>query len=153
MEQTKQIRTRSEIPQEDKWAIEDLYVTEEAWEAEFTELPRAQAELAAFDGRLSESADMLLKYLERSEQLDVMLSKLGNYCMRRADEDTRVAAFQAMTGKFTSGVVALGAATSFDTPQIMAIPEDTLEQFYRDCPKLERYRRYLTNLCRRKAHT
>lgn len=153
MEQTKQIRTRSEIPQEDKWAIEDLYATEEAWEAEFSELPRAQAELAAFDGRLSESADMLLKYLERSEQLDVMLSKLGNYCMRRADEDTRVAAFQAMTGKFTSSVVALGAATSFDTPQIMAIPEDTLEQFYRECPKLGRYRRYLTNLRRRKAHT
>ena len=153
MEQTKQIRTRSEIPQEDKWAIEDLYATEEAWEAEFAELPRAQAELAAFDGRLAESADMLLKYLERSEQLDVMLSKLGNYCMRRADEDTRVAAFQAMTGKFTSGVVALGTATSFDTPQIMAIPEDTLKQFYRDCPKLERYRRYLTNLRRRKAHT
>jgi hypothetical protein len=33
MEENK-IRQRSEIPVEDKWAIEDLYATDAAWEAE-----------------------------------------------------------------------------------------------------------------------
>ena len=49
--------------------------------------------------------------------------------------------------------VALGAATSFDTPEIMAIPDDALDAFYHVCPELERYRRYLTDLRRRKNHT
>lgn len=35
----------------------------------------------------------------------------------------------------------------------MAIEDDILEGFYTACPGLERYRRYLTNLRRRKAHT
>ena len=73
--------------------------------------------------------------------------------MRRADEDTRDSACQAMTGQFVSKVVAIGASCSFDTPQIIALPEQTLEGFYQDCPELERYRRYLTDLRRRKEHT
>ena len=73
--------------------------------------------------------------------------------MRRADEDTRNATYQAMAGKFMGVAVALNAACSFDTPEIMAISDEKLAQFYADCPKLERYRRYLTNLRRRKAHT
>ena len=33
MEENK-IRQRSEIPEEDKWAIEDIYPSDEAWEAD-----------------------------------------------------------------------------------------------------------------------
>ena len=57
-----------------------------------------------------------------------------------------------MTGRFMSTVVALGAALSFETPEIMAISDETLAGFYVACPKLERYRRYLTDLRRKKAH-
>jgi len=57
-----------------------------------------------------------------------------------------------MTGKFMSVVVDLSAALSFETPEIMEISEETLDGFYAECPELERYRRYLTNLRRKKAH-
>ena len=57
-----------------------------------------------------------------------------------------------MTGEFIGVAVALGAATSFETPEIMAIDDAALDSFYKECPDLERYRRYLTNLRRRKAH-
>ena len=67
--------------------------------------------------------------------------------------DTRNATYQAMTGKFMSVVVALGAASSFETPEIMEISNEVLENFYAAQPKLERYRRYLTDMRRRKAHT
>ena len=49
--------------------------------------------------------------------------------------------------------MALHAAGSFETPEIMAISDETLEGFYAAKPELERYRRYLTNMRRRKAHT
>jgi len=49
--------------------------------------------------------------------------------------------------------VALSAATSFDTPEMMAISDETLDEFYAACPELERYRRFLTDLRRKKAHT
>ena len=147
------IRTREEIPEEDKWAIEDLYASDDLWERELATIAADREYLAAFDGKLGSDGQTLFAYLERMEQVNVKAERLGNYCMRRADEDTRNPVYQAMSGKFMSVMVKLGAACSFDTPQIMAISEETLDGFYSACPALERYRRYLTNLRRRRAHT
>ena len=153
MDEIKKIPIREEISQEDKWALEDLYPTVDAWEQERQAMESLAGELKTYDGRLGSSGQELYGFLKKTEQLNVMAEKLGNYCMRRADEDTRNAFYQAMQGKFMGTMVEIGAAVSFDTPQIMAIPEETLEGFYAQCPELERYRRYLTDLRRKKAHT
>ena len=146
------IRERSEIPVADKWAIEDLYTNDEAWEQELSTIAQDKEVLSGFAGRLAESGQTLFGYLYRSEMTDVKASRLGNYCMRKSDEDTRNAVYQAMTGRFTSVMVDLSSALSFDTPEIMAISDEQLDGFYVDCPELERYRRYLTNLRRKREH-
>ena len=146
------IRERSEIPVEDTWATEDLYVSDAAWEAELATLAQDREVLASYAGKLAESGKTLYDYLYYSEMTDVKASRLGNYCMRKGDEDTRNATYQAMNGKFMSVVVELGAALSFDTPEIMGISDEKLDSFYADCPELERYRRYLTNLRRKRDH-
>lgn len=153
MSDVKKIRERSEIPAEDKWALEDLYATDEAWEEELKTVAADQEKLVSFAGRLGTSGQVLFDYLQAMERLNEKAELLGNYCMRRSDEDTRVAKYQAMQGKFMSVMVALSAACSFDTPELMAIPVETLQDFYAQCPELERYRRFLTNLRRRKEHT
>ena len=152
MDEAKRIPGREEIPEEDKWAMEDLYATDAAWEEDLKTVAEDQGYLASFAGKLTEP-EKLYAYLQRSEELNVKADRLGNYCMRKADEDTRNATYQAMQGRFMNVFVALGAATSFDTPEIMAISDEDMEQFYREYPALERYRRYLTDLRRRKAHT
>ena len=152
MSETIKIRQRSEIPVEDTWALEDLYISDEAWEQELETLSEDRSYLAAFAGQLGVSAEKLYAYLERMEQVNSKAELLANYCMRRSDEDTRVSKYQAMSGKFMNAIVALGAACSFETPEILDIPEDVLEGFYAEKPELERYRRYLTNARRRKEH-
>ena len=152
MDEMKRIRNREEIPEEDKWAIDDLYATDAAWEEDLKTVADDREYLASFAGKLSEPEN-LYDYLHRSEELNTKADRLGNYCMRKADEDTRNATYQAMQGRFMSVFVALGAATSFDTPEIMAISDEDMDRFYREYPALERYRRYLTNLRRLKAHT
>ena len=153
MEMTKTIPSREEIPREDKWALEDLYPTDADWEKELETLAQDREYLVSFAGKLGGSAKALYEYLDASEKLSVKADRLGNYCMRRADEDTRNAAAQAMQGRFMSAMVELSAACSFDTPELMAVSEETLNGFYAECPELERYRRYLTDLRRRKPHT
>lgn len=151
MEENK-IRLRSEIPVEDTWAVEDLYATDDAWEAELSTLAEDREYMAGFAGRLNESGEKLLSYLNRMEQVNAKAELLANYCMRKSDEDTRNGTYQAMVGKFMSVVVGLSAATSFETPEIMAITDAQLSTFYAEEPRLERYRRYLTDLRRRKEH-
>lgn len=152
MEDGKLYKNRSEIPMEYKWATEDMYVSDKAWEQELATVSDDQNVLSQYAGHLSESGEVLYDYLYKSEKVDEKVSLLANYCMRKGDEDTRDAKYQAMTGKFMSVIVELGAALSFDTPEIMALSDEMLADFYNKCPKLERYRRYLTNLRRKKAH-
>ena len=153
MEEMNKIPAREEIPAENKWAIEDLYPTQEDWEKDLSTLTQDRQELESFMGKLGQDGKTLCRYLKKTEEVNVKADRLGNYCMRRSDEDTRDTNCQAMQGKFMSAVVELSAACSFDTPEVMAISDETLESFYAQCPELERYRRYLTNLRRRKAHT
>ena len=153
MEEMKKIPTRDQLALEDKWATEDMYVSDEAWESEAATLAADQEELVSHAGHLADSAERLLAYLTKMEQVNAKIELLANYCMRKADEDTRNATYQAMKGKFISSVIGLSAATSFETPEIMAIEDAVLEGFYAACPSLERYRRFLTNLRRMKDHT
>ena len=152
MEELNKIPERSEIAEQDKWAIEDLYASDEAWEADLAALEDAKAMAPKFAGHLGDSAEVLYEYLENMEKVNAKAELLANYCMRKTDEDTRVAKYQAMSGKFMNAVVSLGAAFSYETPEIMAISDETLDGFYAACPKLERYRRYLTDQRRRKDH-
>ena len=152
MEETNKIRKRSEIPVEDTWATEDLYPSDEAWEQTLETLSAYKDTLAAYAGKLGESGQTLYDFLYATEMTNVKARRLANYCMRKADEDTRDAKYQAMTGKFISVAVAMDAASSFETPEIMAISDEQLDAFYAQCPALERYRRSLTNLRRRKEH-
>ena len=153
MTNTKKIPTRDELRTEDKWALEDLYATDELWEQELATLAEDQAFLVSYEGKLAKNPNDLYDYLYRTEQLHVKTNRLANYCMRRNDEDTRKPKYQAMLGKFRSVMVALNTATGFDTPEILAISEESLESFYAQLPQLERYRRYLSGIRRMREHT
>ena len=153
MSNSETIRTRDQIPQEDTWALEDLYSSDESWEQALSALAARKDQAAAFAGKLGESGETLCAFLHLVEDVDGQTELLANYAMRKADQDTRNATYQAMVGKLVGVLTAVSAAFSFSTPEIMAIPEETLEGFYKAAPELERYRRYLNNERRRKAHT
>ena len=152
MDEKKTYASRDEIPLEHRWAIEDLYASDEAWEQDLTRLVEMGKELAAYEGKLGTDADTLCAYLTGMEQADEIIARLANYAGRKEDEDTRVSAYQAMNGKFRSAMIRLSSECSFETPEIMAIADETLDAFYAACPGLERYRRYLTDARRMKAH-
>ena len=153
MSNSEAIRARDQIPQEDTWALEDLYPSDESWEQALSALTARQAEAAAFAGKLGESGETLCAFLHLVEDVDGQTELLANYAMRKADQDTRNATYQAMVGKLMGVLTAVSAAFSFSTPEIMAIPEEAMEGFYKAAPGLERYRRYLNNERRRREHT
>ena len=143
---------RSQQDPKDLWAIEDLYATDEAWEADLGKLRELTGRIPAYAGQLGKSAQTLLSYLKLDEEMSLLLDALANYAQRRCDEDTRVSRYQAMTDRITAAWVEAASASSFATPELLAIPDDTLEAFLAEQPELEVYRRYFFNLRRRRAH-
>ena len=152
MAEMKKIPERSEIAEKDRWAVEDMYPSDEAWMEDLEKFKTDTAELASYAGKLGQDAKTLLAYAEKMEAAGVRLSNLYNYSSRRNDEDTRVSKYQEMNGMAMSAYVGFSSATAFETPEIMAISEADMERFYAEEPGLERYRRFLFNIRRHAAH-
>ncbi|MBQ8966701.1 oligoendopeptidase F [Ruminococcus sp.] len=146
------IPKRSEVAKENTWALEDIFPTDEAWEQALENFRKYPEKTAAFKGRLGESADTLLEFLKLSDEISVAADALGNYAQRKSDEDTAVAKYQGYVGQLMSAYVELNAAGSFETPELIAIPEDKLNGFYKDNKDLELYRRHLDRIRLKKDH-
>ena len=153
MSQAKAIPERSQIAPEYTWNTADLYPTDQAWQEDFSRLQAMVPQLAAYAGRLGESADTLYQYVTLEQEAGELLVKLMDYAQRKSDEDTRVPQYQAMVGKITSQYVALSQAVSFEIPEVLRIPTETLERFYGEKPELELYRRYFAIIQDRREHT
>lgn len=146
------IPKRSEVPEQFKWALEDIYATDENWAEDLQKLKAMPERITAFKGRLSESADTLYDFMQLSDEISVLCDSLGNYAQRRSDEDTANAKYQGFIGQLMNAYVAVNSAGSFETPEIISIEEDKLQKFYEDKPELELYKRALDKLRRKKAH-
>lgn len=149
----KTVPARAEVDPQFQWALTDIFPSDEAWSSCYTEAQSMLDKLRGFEGHLSDSADTLLEYLRFGDTLSEKLDALGNYAQRKSDEDTRNAVYQEMTAKFTNLAVAVGQADAFSTPELLAIPDETLDSFYQAAPGLSHYRLVLDRVRRQKPHT
>jgi len=143
---------RSEVPEEFTWNLKDLFESDEAWFAEYEALKGMTESVAAFRGRLDESAETLLESFRLQDELEVRLSRLYGYASCKGDQDMGDSFYQDMRSKAMNVWVAIASASSYQTPEILAIDEDRLNLFYIARPELETYRRSLYQIRRRAAH-
>lgn len=148
----KKIPVRSEADPKYTWALEDVYANNDLWKADLEKARALPEQLAAYKGHLGDSAQKLLEFLQLGDGISVLFDALYGYAQRRSDEDTANSLYQGMTSQAMSAMVAVDAASSFETPELLAIPDDKLEQFYQEEPALETYRLALTRIRSKRAH-
>src|SRR5699024_3486926 len=122
------------------WQITDLYPDDNAWQADYERLQGVLQQLAGYAGHLNDSAATLLAFLQLQDQMAEQGDRLISYAYRKTDEDTRQAAYQEMSTRADNFIVAWGQALAFETPELLAIPEERLASFYKAEPRLEHYR-------------
>lgn len=145
------LRERGEIDPQFQWDLTKLYKDDAAWEQTLAGLDKQVQAVAAFAGRLKD-AKTIREYLDTSMTLSRTLSNLYCYASMRRSEDTRAEAAQSMYARISAAYAGAVAALSFAEPEILALPEETLQAIQRDdC--LQEYRFVLENLVRQKPHT
>ena len=149
---SERIPQRSDIPEKDKWAIEDMYATDEAWEQDLARAKEMPEKIASYKGLLSTDSAKLLEYLRADDDMTVLLESLINYAQRRNDEDTRDAKYQDMVSRLEMLFVGISGAAAFVTPEILSIDDDTMERFFREQPEMELYRLCIDRVRRKRAH-
>ncbi len=143
---------RSEIPEEFKWRLEDIYASDARWEEDFESVKKKLPELAAYAGKLGDSPEVLERFLRLRDETSITLEKLYIYAHMRSHEDTAVSKYQALTSRISSLAVEYSAATSFATPELLEIPEQKLLNWADTKPGLAEYRFPLREVVRQKAH-
>jgi len=144
---------RSDIDEEYKWALEDLYADDEAWEEAYETVEAKLDDLEAYEGRVTEDAETLLEVLELREEVMREVSNVASYARMRRDEDTTDGHYQALNARSQSLASDAQSASSFVTPELQELDRDELDEMIEAEPDLELYDHYFDDVLRMKEHT
>lgn len=143
---------RSEISDEYKWSVKDLYSSDELWNNDYEKALKSTQEKSSFEGCVMDSADTLADALSESEKDDYITERLYVYAFMRYYEDTSDGTYQQMSGKAQMLAVKMSEKYSFLVPEIMAADDDKVAR-YLDSDKIKPYRHLLCDMLAKKEHT
>ena len=151
MSEMEVLKERSQMDPQYQWDLTPMYQDDAAWEAEFATLEEEIQALSAFAGTLKDAVP-IGAYLDTSTEFVRKLSNLYCYASLRRSEDTRAEAGQSMYARVTAKYAQALAAMSFAEPEILSLPEETLQAIVNDA-QLADHKFTLENLLRQKPHT
>ena len=143
---------RSEISDEYKWSVKDLYSSDELWNNDYEKALKSTQEKSSFEGCVMDSADTLADALSESEKDDYITERLYVYAFMRYYEDTSDGTYQQMSGKAQMLAVKMSEKYSFLVPEIMVADDDKVARFL-DSDKIKPYRHLLCDMLAKKEHT
>jgi len=144
--------TRATVDPKYTWDTTRIYESDEAWEKAVESVKAQGDEFAAMAGTLSQGKDVILKALTAYTKMYEQVSGIYTYAMMKQNEDTTVGTYQAMLGRAASLLAEIGAKTAYATPELLALPEGTLEALIED-PEFADYDAMLRGILRQKPHT
>lgn len=143
--------SRSEVPVDETWNLEDIYSDISKWEEDFSQVGKMTEELKQFDGAIHNSKD-LCTYLKEQEELSYKFKHIYAYCMLKVDEDTRDTNSQSLLDRAKSLSVKISAATSFFMPYLLSLDEETLKGYIAEEEGLKYFEEDLLDAFRYKPH-
>ena len=120
------------------WDLSDLYPSDAAWEAERQALLTAIPRLKTQKGTLGRSAAAMRAAFEAQSDVNKRASRLYTYASLKADEDRRVSANQERKQQGQDVFTALGEATAWTNPEVVAIGAKKVNAFIAADPVLRK---------------
>jgi oligoendopeptidase F len=148
----KKLPARHEVPESDRWDLSSLYLSDDAWEADFQRWEAEIPKYGEFQGQLGESAHVLAACLRFDSRFDRLGERLGVYAHLKTAEDTGNSTYQRMQARYMNAASRAAQAASYIRPEIMAIDDARMRSFLQG-DELTLYRLKLQRMLRYKPHT
>ena len=143
--------SRGAIPEPYRWNIADILADEAAFDATVAEIEAMLPQLAAYQGRLGESPEVLADALDLSNEIDRATEDTFVWAGQRQNTDTRDQEANATYDRARALAAKVNETESFMRPEIAQIPADTLTAFL-EHERLATYRHPIDNILRTKEH-
>jgi oligoendopeptidase F len=149
---TRTIPDRSAIPPNHQWDLTPLFTNDAEWQALYDQLTAELSGYASYRGHLGESPEALQAAITFDLDLSRRIEKLYTFAHLKNDEDKSNQTYLAMYQRAVSLYTRASELSSFMRPEIMAIPEETMQTFLAS-DTLADYHFYLEKMLRHRPHT
>ncbi|MFB6204499.1 MAG: oligoendopeptidase F [Candidatus Nanohaloarchaea archaeon] len=146
------VEERSEIDDEHKWSIENMFSSEEEWREEVEEIRQDMEKLSEFEGEVTDSASDLKEVLELKNDISRRLESVKKFAHMKRDQDTRNQDAQAMLSQAKSLGTDFSRETSFIVPEIVEAGQGRIREFLEMEEELEDYEHFFDDIFRMKNH-
>ncbi|WP_188733758.1 oligoendopeptidase F [Oceanobacillus neutriphilus] len=143
---------RKDVPIEQTWDLTDLFPDKESWEKALQEAIQGADQITAFKGKLSESAQTLSKALKTAEAYQEKVIHVAVYANLLISADGSDPANQSAAAKSGAALAEISSKLSFFETELLKLSSSDIEQFIKDEPILETYRKYLFDILEEKDH-
>ena len=145
-------KDRSKIADSYKWNLNEIYPSLEAWQKDKDKISNRLPEIEAFKGKLSTSGQELKKALDALYQIQKEFSRAYVYASMLSDEDTRQSVPQGMKQEMQQLGTEFSKVSAYIDPEILSIPQEKMDRFFKEEPGLETYRHVIDNIQRSREH-
>jgi len=147
------IPQRSDIDDEYKWNLEDIYPSIENWEEDYKFVESNLGKFDTFRGKLGKSGKEILNYFRFDEKISKKFWDLYVYSHLMKDSDTRVSESQGFADRAAALLTKYSEATAFIEPELQNISEKKIKRFISKTKGLEIYSHYFDDMFRQRVHT
>ena len=144
---------RSEMPVEYQWKSDHVFDSVEDWEKEYEAVSAELPALANYQGKLGESAQTLFDCFEDISNVTQRIYRLYIFTSTRLDVELSNSDNMGMQGKIGFMFSTFGSTLSYITPELLEIPEETINGFLADHEGLQIYEYDIRETLRQKKHT
>jgi oligoendopeptidase F len=145
-------RNRAEIAEAHKWQLDDIYADWATWESALAELERRIGEYAGLKGTLASGPGQLLAAYQLNDSLGLLAYKVYFFPSLKYDEDQRDNQVNARRQQVQALMARWQEATSWLSPELLAIPLATIRGWMEQDADLAVYRFAIEEVYRQQEH-
>lgn len=146
------ILTRDEVEEKYKWNLTDIYANDEAWETDFFYVKENLSKYALYEGKLSQSLELLKECLLLDESIGIKLERLYLYSMLAKDSDLKVEKYLKFDSRIKSLYSDTLTASAFIKPELLELSDSNIKILLND-ERFTHYQHYFDDILRTKKFT
>ena len=146
-------KLRDEINIEDTWDLTYIFKSEEEFNKAYEEAKEEINKVSSFKGKLLNSSNDLLEYLEYSDNMERKLYKLYYYAHLNLDTDTSNTNSQAKEGKVAKLLQEYSVLSSFVLPELLKGDYEVVKKYIKENNSLSKYVFNLEEVYRYQKHS
>jgi oligoendopeptidase F len=133
-------RDRAEIPVTYTWDLSHIYPDWDSWSRDLERMQQLMDSYQELKGTLAEGPQRILEASLMSDELGQLAYRVYQYPGLMQSQDTRDNSVQARLEQVRLALAAFRQATAWYTPELLEIPEKTMQGWLDETPELAPYR-------------